>query len=272
MSGAQPGDLVLFVANDYKRFMVRLEPGGQLHTHRGIVYHDHVLGKSLGREIVSHLGSRLLVLEPSVYDLVRDIKRTSQIIFPQDASYLLMKMNIHPGIRVIEAGTGSGAFTLALARYVMPGGRVYSYDVREDMLRLAKQNLDRVGLSPYVDFKLRDISEGFDEVDVDALFLDVRTPTAYLAQSWAALKSGGFFGTLVPTANQVIDLLHYLPVQGFGYLEVEEILLRSYRAIPGRFRPMDRMVAHTGYLVFARKIYTPSHDVLESAIDNDESG
>ena len=149
-----------------------------MHTHRGRINHDDIIGRPLGRQILSHMGKPFLVLEPSTHDLIRDIRRTSQIVFPQDASYLLMRLNVHPGVTVIEAGTGSGAFTLALARSVMPTGRVYSYDMREDMLNLARRNLDKVGLLPYVEFKLRDIEAGFDETGVDALFLDVRTPWA----------------------------------------------------------------------------------------------
>ena len=216
MNQAGPGDLVLFVAKDYKRFTVQLEPGAQLHTHRGIINHDDIIGQPLGREVLSHLDYPFLVLEPSTHDLVRDIRRTSQIVFPQDASYLMIKMNIHPGTQVIESGTGSGAFSLALARQVMPMGHVFSYDLREDMLKLARRNLEKVGLLPYVDFRLRDIAEGFDETGVDALFLDVRTPCRYLSQARAALKGGGFFAAILPTANQVIELIRCLPEQGFG--------------------------------------------------------
>lgn len=264
MDEARPDDLVLFVTKDYKRYIVQLEPGAQFHTHQGMINHDDIIGQPLGRAVMSHLGTPLLVLEPSTHDLIRDIRRTSQIVFPQDASYLMMKMNVYSGRRVIEAGTGSGAFTLALARQVMPAGCVYSYDMREDMLRLARRNLDKVGLLPYVEFKLRDIEEGFDETGVDALFLDVRTPAQFLAQVWAALKGGGFFAALVPTVNQVIDLIRYLPEHGFGYVEVEETLLRSYKVVPARLRPMDRMVAHTGYLIFARKIESSAFPVSEA--------
>lgn len=195
-----------------------------------------------------------MALEPSIHDLIRDVRRSSQIVFPKDSGYLLMKMNIYPGCRVIEAGTGSGGFALALARYVMPTGRVYSYDIREDMLNLARRNLERVGLADYVEFKLKDIQDGFDEVDVDAVFLDMRSPAIALDQAWCALKGGGFLGAILPTTNQVIGLLLRLPEHGFGYPEVEEILARPYKAVPARLRPMDRMVAHTGYLVFARKV------------------
>lgn len=103
-----------------------------------------------------------------------------------------------------------------------------------------------------VGFKLRDISEGFDERDADALFLDLSNPWDYLTQAHAALASGGFFGCILPTTNQVSRLIGALEETNFGMIEVEELLLRQYKAVPARLRPMDRMVAHTGYLIFAR--------------------
>jgi tRNA (adenine57-N1/adenine58-N1)-methyltransferase len=163
-------------------------------------------------------------------------------------------MDVGPGSRVVEAGTGSGGLTVALARAVMPTGRVYSYEVRPDVLKLATRNLEKLGLLPFVELKERDIEEGFDEVGVDALFLDLRSPWEYLAQAHAVLKNGGFFGATLPTTNQVVRLIRVLPEHGFSAVEVEELLLRPYKAVPGRLRPMDRMVAHTGYLIFARKI------------------
>ena len=251
---AKENDLVLLIGKDRKRFIVRLTPGAQLQTHRGVVYHDDILGRPLGREIRSHLDYPFLVLEPSTHDLILGLERTTQIMYPKDIGYVLLKMNIKPGSRVVEAGTGSGGLTLALARAVMPTGQVYSYEARPDILRLAAKNLDRLGLLPFVELKERDIEEGFDEVGVDALFLDLRTPWLYLAQAYAALKGGGFFGALLPTANQVVQLVGALPSYGFDAIEVEELLLRPYKAVPARLRPMDRMVAHTGYLIFARKI------------------
>jgi tRNA (adenine57-N1/adenine58-N1)-methyltransferase len=255
MKIAQQNDLVLLIGQDRKQFIVRLEGGGKLETHRGLIYHDDLLGQPLGREIRSHLGYSFVVLEPSTFDLVGKLKRATQIMFPKDIGYTLLKLNVMPSSRVIEAGTGSGGLTLALARAIGSEGRLYSYEVRPDILRLAQKNLESLGLTHNVEFKLRDIAEGFDERDADALFLDVRTPGMYLSHVVEALKDGGFFGAIVPTTNQVADLVHDLEMeQAFGHIEVEEILVRPYKAVPTRLRPMDRMIAHTGYLIFARKV------------------
>jgi tRNA (adenine57-N1/adenine58-N1)-methyltransferase catalytic subunit len=154
---------------------------------------------------------------------------------------------------VLEAGTGSGGLTLALARAAMPGGRVISYEVRPDMQNLARKNLDRVGLLDQVEFKLKDIAEGFDEESVDAVFLDVPEPSNYLGVASRALRSGGYFGTLVPTTNQIQRLLDRMAEYPFGLIEVEELMLRGYKTVAQRLRPVDRMIGHTGYLLFARK-------------------
>jgi tRNA (adenine57-N1/adenine58-N1)-methyltransferase len=255
MNVAKEKDLVLLIGQDRKQFVLRLQAGGQLQTHRGCINHDDLLGQPLGREILSHLGYPFVVLEPSTFDLIKQLKRTTQIMYPKDIGYALLKLNVMPGSRVVEAGTGSGGLTLALARAVRPEGRLYSYEVRADILRLAQENLESLGLADSVEFKLRDIAEGFDERDVDALFLDVRRPWAYLAQVVEALKDSGFFGAILPTTNQVSDLVRNMEAQQtFGHIEVEEVLVRPYKAVPNRLRPADRMVAHTGYLVFGRKV------------------
>jgi tRNA (adenine57-N1/adenine58-N1)-methyltransferase len=252
---AQENDLVLLIGQDRKEFIVRLRAGGQLQTHRGCINHDDLLGQPLGREVHSHLGYPFVVLAPSTFDLLRQLKRTTQIMYPKDIGYALLRLNIMPGSRVIEAGTGSGALALALARAVRPDGRVYSYEVRPDILRLAQKNLEGLGLTDWVELKLRDIGDGFAERGVDALFLDMRRPWAYLPQAVEALKDSGFFGAIVPTTNQVSELVQGLEAQqAFGNIEVEEILVRPYKAVPNRLRPVDRMIAHTGYLIFARRV------------------
>jgi tRNA (adenine57-N1/adenine58-N1)-methyltransferase len=231
-----------------------LRPGAELQSHRGIVRHDDLIGQPWGKQVESHIGNAFTLLRPSTDDLVRHIRRNSQIVYPKDAGYILMKLGIHPGCRVVEAGTGSGGMALTLAQAVMPNGMVYSYDNRADMQALAQENLERVGLDPYVTLRLRDVNEGFDETDVDALFYDLPAPWEFLGQAAAALGDGGFFGSILPTTNQVSKLIFALEKGPFAMLEVEELILRPYRPVPARLRPEDRIIGHTGFLIFARKL------------------
>jgi tRNA (adenine57-N1/adenine58-N1)-methyltransferase len=211
-----------------------------------------MIGQPWGTMLLSTLEQPGLVLEASLSDLMTHVKRGTQIIYPKDAAYLVHRLNLRSGSRVVEAGTGSGVLTTALAWAVAPLGKVYTYEVRPDTYQLARRNLERVGLLPYVEMSLGSIDEGFRQTGVDALFLDVRTPWEFLAAARAALKPGGFFASLLPTTNQVSDLLTGLDENGFADVAVEELLLRSYKPVPERLRPDDNMNGHTGFLVFAR--------------------
>ena len=256
---AQAGDLAQLVGLRHKHFIFPLIPGGTFHTHRGILYHDELIGKPWGSQVFSHQGSPFFLLQPSLADVLTDLPRSTQIMYPKDIGFILANLSIGPGQQVMEAGTGSGSMTIALAYAVGPQGRVVTYEQRAEFQKLARKNLTRLGLESRVDFKLRDISLGFDETDVDAFFLDVPNPWDYIPQVRAALKPGGFFCSLVPTANQVIDLLFNLRRNHFAFVEVCELLLRYYKPEPARLRPTDRMVAHTGFLIFARRI-EPAED------------
>lgn len=251
---ATAGDLAMLVSAQNKRFTIRLAVEGKLHTHRGILNHDDLIGKPWGSQIKSHLGSSFILIQPTLSDILLDIKRNTQIMYPKEIGFILVTMGIGPGMHVLEAGTGSGSLTTALAYMVGPEGWVTSYESREEMQRLAMKNLERLGLEERVKFKLGDIREGFSETGVDAVFLDVPNPHDYISQVKAALKPGGPFGTILPTTNQVSTILVALKRESFSFIEVCEIFLRYYKAVPERLRPTDRMVAHTGFLVFARSM------------------
>lgn len=270
------GDLALLVGLRHKHFLFPLVEDGKFETHRGILYHNDLIGVPWGSQVYSHLGAPFFILQPSLSDLLINLKRNTQILYPKDIGFILVTMGIGPGVKVIEAGTGSGSMTIALAYAVGAEGRVVSYEQREEMQKLARKNVERVGLVSRVDFKLRDIQEGLDETDADAFFLDVPNPYDYIPQVRAALKPGGFFCGLLPTVNQVEQLLYALRRNGFAFLEVCEVLLRYYKAEPSRLRPTDRMVAHTGFIIFGRRI-EPSEDprakelLAEQATDEDEA-
>ncbi len=251
---AREGDLVELTGIRKGYFIFRLEKGKVLQTHRGIVYHDDLIGKEWGSEIMSHVDKPFYLYPVTLSGMLKNTRRNTQILYPKDIGYILITLGIGPGATVIEAGTGSGGLTQALAFYVGDSGHVYSYECRPQMVDLAKKNLELLGLSDRVDFKLRDIVEGFDETNIDAVFLDLPTPQDYIAQVKKALRPGGSFGCILPTANQVIKLLSALRHGDFSFIDVCEVMLRFYQPEENRFRPTDRMVAHTGYLIFARSI------------------
>lgn len=254
MSVVMAGEPILLISEEGKRYIVHMQPGGSWSSNRGVLSYDDIIGQSFGRVVSSHLGQKFLVLRPTTSDLIRYLKRTTQIVYPKDAARLLMELDLWDGRRIVEAGTGSGGLTLAFARAVAPSGRVYSYEVRDEHQRVARMNLERLGLLPQVELRLRDISAGFDETGVDAVFLDVRDAAAFIPQVEAALAESGMFGSLQPTVNQVGDLIAALERGNFVEIRVEEILIRPYKPVPDRLRPADRMIGHTGYLIFARKI------------------
>ncbi len=251
-------DLALLIDLGEKQHLVSVQSGKRFQSHHGFLMFDALIGKPWGSIVHSSLGHPYLVLQPGTHDLIRHIKRSSQVIFPKDSAYILMKLNLKPGMRVLESGCGSGGLTLAMASIVMPTGRVISQELREDFIALTQRNMQRVGLADYVTFIQGDGSEGFKvDAPVDAVFLDMPRPELCIAHARTALKDGGFFGSLVPTTNQVQAIIAELEKNAFGMIEIEEVILRGYKAVADRFRPKDRMIAHTGYLIFARATTAP---------------
>src|ERR1044071_1473030 len=227
---AKDGDLAQLVGLRHKHFILALQAGAKFETHRGVLQHDDLIGKPWGTQVFSHIDAPFFLLQPSLADLINELPRTTQILYPKDIGFILITMGVGPGQTVMEAGTGSGSMTTALAYLVGPEGRVISYEIKPDVQNLARKNLARFGLESRVDFKLRDIMEGFDETDADSFFLDVPNPYDYTVQVRNALKPGGFLCCLLPTMNQVEKTLTALRQTNFAFLEVCEILLRFYQA------------------------------------------
>ena len=248
------GDIVELISPSRKIFILKLSKGRKLHTHRGIVNHDDLVGLNWGTEIQSHTGRSFFLLQPTLADILQELPRSTQIMYPKDVGFILVQMGIGPGSIVIEAGSGSGGLTTALAWSVGDQGKIYSYEIRPDVKNLAEKNLKRFGLDRRVKFSVSDIDNGFNEKNVDSIFLDVPNPYDYLGQVRSAIKPGGYFGCILPTVNQVIRMISALHNHNFKILDICELLLRYYKPVQDRFRPTDRMVAHTGYLVFGRSI------------------
>jgi tRNA (adenine57-N1/adenine58-N1)-methyltransferase len=244
----------MIVGKDRRTFIRTVSQAERFECHLGFIEYDAIVGLAYGAQTQTNTGHKLFLLPPNTDDLIRHMRREGQIIYPKDLGYIALKLGIRPGARVIEAGTGSGALTMLLALLVGDEGHVYTYENRPRMQERAQGNVRRLDLLHRVTFYLRDIADGFDERDVHALFLDVREPWEYLPQARAALRGGGFFGSIVPTANQIIALTERLYDGPWYMLEVEELILRPYKTIPARIRPEDQVIGHTGFLVFARAV------------------
>lgn len=253
--GAMPayGELALIVTPRGKRVLRRIEENQDMHTHEGILRMTDVVNVPYGSEVVTSLGVPFRIQKPTLADLIKGVKRQTQILYPKDIGYLCTRLGVGPGRTVIEAGTGSGSLTLALSWFSGPTGHVHTFEVREEFHQLARRNLTWAGLGDNVTMHCRDIAQGFGDVTgADALFLDVRTPWDYLCHVPGAVCPGAPLAFLVPTTDQVSRLLLALEQGPFADVEVCEILIRNWKPVADRLRPEDRMVAHTGFLLFAR--------------------
>ncbi len=246
------GELFILVSPKGKRSLRRLMEGQDIHGNDGIIPAESIAKASFGSEVLTLQDKPYRIYKPSLYDLVRGVKRLTQIIYPKDIGYICMRLGIGNGTKVIEAGSGSGSLTVALSWLSGSTGHVYTYEARQEFYDLCKRNLAWAGVGQNVTQHLRDVKDGFEQTDADALFLDVRTPWEYLEQVTAAVKPGAHLAFLVPTVMQVSTLLKGMETGPFDDIEVEEILVRGWKPVADRLRPSDRMVAHTGFLVFAR--------------------
>ncbi|MCL1986087.1 MAG: tRNA (adenine-N1)-methyltransferase [Betaproteobacteria bacterium] len=246
------GSLVIVVTPKGKRRLIRVEEGRDWHSTNGVLSMRDVVATDYGREVRTSQDLPIRLYKPGLYDLVKGVKRQTQIIYPKDIAHICLRLGAGPGRRILEAGSGSGALTLALSWFCGPSGEVHSCESREEFHKLARLNLSWAGIGDNVTLYLCDIAEGFPIQGADALFLDVRTPWEYLSHVPQALRSGAQLGFLLPTVEQVSALLRGIERGPYDDVEVCELLLRRWKPLADRLRPDDRMIAHTGFLVFCR--------------------
>ena len=251
------GEMILLVDKVGRRHRVRLKAGQRHSLHSGAIEHDALIGREEGVVVTTQLGARLLAVRPTFAEQVTGRVRQAQPIYPKDLGAILVGADLHPGARVLEAGTGTGALTLAALRAVGPSGVVVSYEQREEFLEAAKRAItDTLGaIPPNLTLKLGDIYLGVDERDMDRVLLDVSEPWQAIPSVRSALRQGGIVFAHCPNISQVQRFFEGLrEVKGFGMLEVFELLQRGWTVRGRSLRPSHRMVAHTGFLCFARRI------------------
>jgi tRNA (adenine57-N1/adenine58-N1)-methyltransferase len=240
-------DLVLIVYKD-KRYLKKALADKSFHGKGGVINFPDLTGKPFGIRYGEYE-----IYEPTLEDLVMfGLKRETQIVYPKDAAFICFNLGLMCGSRLIEIGTGSGALTFIFSHAVGPQGVVVSFEKEERHYKNARKNIQNFGKWDNVILNHGDVADYQDD-SFDAAFIDVREPWVHLGKASALLKSSGMLGMIVPTANQITEILKELS-NCFGDIEVVELLLRKYKTVAERVRPVDRMVAHTGYLVFARKL------------------
>jgi len=258
-SNLKANDAVLFIDRKGRRYLKRLAPGRKI-TIRGDILADDLIGADEGSRIKLSSGETFLILRPTYADLIPHLPRRAQVIYPKDTGPLLIWGDVFPGATVIEGGTGAGALTIALLRAVGPNGRVISYELREDFAATARENVAAFfGDAPNWTIKLRDLYEGFDETGVDRMFLDLAEPGRAVEQASRALRPGGVIVCYVPTALQLKDTVDSLRASRC-FVEVEsfETLLRPWHVKELSVRPVHRMVAHSGFIIVARRLAEPA--------------
>jgi len=247
-----PDSYVLVYRDRRRKWLVRPRDTPKLHTHLGILDMSALVGREYGLRVTTTMGDELTILRPTIEDLVMKLARRTQVIYPKDLGFMMVKLGVHSGSRVVETGTGSGATTALLAYLVRPGGAVYTYDINPEFQEVARKNIEKLGLSEAVTFKVADSRLGFDEKEMDAGVLDVGDPWEVVRAMRGALKPSAPLAAVTPTTNQAERLVARLIEERFVAIETFEVLMRNLEARVGMTRPSNHMVGHTAYLTFAR--------------------
>lgn len=261
------GDYVLLFLDKRRSYLVKAEMDRSFHTHRGFVQLGELIGKEYGTRMTSNLNVEFVALKPTIRDYVFKMSRRTQIIYPKDIALIVLFGDVKPGSRVVEAGTGTGALTTALSHYVKPSGRIYSYEIRAEFVETAARNLEKAGVSEYVELVNRDITQGIGEKDLDAVVLDMATPWLVVPHAYSALKGSGVLVSFSPTVDQAVKTTEALEENGFVGVETIECLVRRILAERGKTRPETLMTGHTGYITLARKALRSTPDSPEIAVD-----
>jgi tRNA (adenine57-N1/adenine58-N1)-methyltransferase len=248
-------DPVIFIDRKGRQYLKRLRRGRRI-TIRGEIAPEDLIGALEGSRVKFSTGESFLVLRPTYADLIPNLPRQAQVIYPKDTGPLLIWGDVHAGATVIEGGIGAGALTIALLRTVGPGGRVCSYELREDFARAAQANVAAFfGPAPNWTLHIQDLYAGFAETGVDTIFLDLPEPWRALEVCARALRPGGTLVCYVPTVLQLKDSVETLAGSAnFGQVDSFETLMRPWHVQGMSVRPVHRMVAHSAFIVVARRL------------------
>ncbi len=248
------GDHALIVDRRGRHYLVQLDSSASFHTHVGNFPHADLIGQNEGTWVTTAQGHNLIAFKPSLADFTREMPRIATVVYPKDLGAIITYGDIFPGATVLEAGSGSGALTLALLRAVGARGSVIAYDIRADLIERTAANVASIHEeAPNLELKQGDVYEGFSESGLDRIVLDLPEPWQVVTHASGGLVPGGVFVSFLPTVLQVHELTQALRKQRtFEMIETFEIFIRTWMVGGRSIRPSHRMVGHTGFITTAR--------------------
>jgi len=246
-----PGQHVLVLFEGGKTSIQRVGEDS-IHTHRGFVKLDDSL--EFGQVVTTNIGRKMVLLKPVLSDYLQVISRRTQILYPKELGYIVLSLGLRPGLRVLDAGTGSGASAALLANFIGPAGHVLSIDNNQESLDIAAHNLNAFGLDQIVELRLGDITEGVGETEAfDAAIMDLPSPWEAVRAYHDSLKSSARVAAIVPTYNQLEKVVEGFELGGFAVLETVDIMSQAIRVRKGAVRPLPFARSHNAFLVIAAK-------------------
>ena len=254
MTKIEESSYVLLFHTPRKKWLTKVAQDKKFHTHLGIIDVSSIIGMEYGSAIRTTEGKLIFLMEPTIHDFIMKSERKTQIVYPKDLGYIVARTGLKNGSKVLEVGTGSGALATFLASIVKPEGHIYSFDVNSEFMEMAKRNLEKAGMAKYVTMHQHDPHQGVDIRNVDVATVDLGDPWTVVDQVYDALKGGGAFVAICPTMNQIERTAAQLKKSGYADIDCVELMIRNMEAREGMTRPSMRMIGHTTYLVFARKV------------------
>ena len=230
-----------------------LKPGAEFQSDLGIVKSDVLDNAQIGDEVKSHLDHTFKIVKPNINDFIDLMDRRCSILIKKDIGQVLAHTGLGAGSRVVDAGTGAGAIALNFGNVVGETGQVYTYEIREDFAEVARKNIDNFGITN-IEVKNKNIKDGIDEDNIDLIFLDLPKPFEMFEDVMDTLNVGGWLAVYAPYIDQAETSYRVAKKLGFYDIEIIELLERGLEVRTQGVRPKTRMVGHSGYLVFARKL------------------
>lgn len=256
-------EAVVLLDRKDREYLARLDQNRPIMIRGGKIFADEILGQDEGIVVCSSMNEPFVVLRPTLPQLIPNLPRSAQVIYPKDLGPILIWADIFPGARVVEAGVGAGALSMALLRAVGPGGHLFSYEIREDFADLAHKNIHRYfGPAPNWTVKIGNVAAELKETEIDRVVLDIPEPWQVIEAAYKALRAGGILLAYLPTVLQVKSLVDALREdRRFVCIETMETLMRFWHIKGMSARPQHRMVAHTGFLTVARRLADGQKDI-----------